>query len=218
MNTTITSITDVIANSNPLVVAVVGGIATIIIYTIQEFISKFSIEPIRELSIERQNICYNLIFYANKYTDPGTLSSTEKSKVKTILRDSATNIISKSNAIPWYRLFSLLRIVPSKKEIFKSSSELIGISNSLNAGSEVRNSEARAKIEKLLKIPTQNTCSERMKKKISGSYLANFGFSIIAGIIVAFNFKGVRTEWDYITYFIFSVLAIGLIIFGAKKE
>jgi hypothetical protein len=143
-----------------LTTSIIGGFAAIFIavtiYTIQQFVSKLSIEPIRNLSEIRHDICYNLIFYANRYTSPSTMSIGEKNELGEKLRDSATKIVSKSNVIPWYKFFSFLKIVPSKKNIYLASAELIGISNSLREGHEITNSESRKRVEKYLNIPSKD--------------------------------------------------------------
>lgn len=138
-----------------IITSIIGVIVAVIIFIIQQFLSKFSIEFVHNLSKLRENICYNLIYYANRYTCPSTMKDNEKDELQKILRESATQLVSKSNIIPWYRFLSLLRLVPSKNNIYKASTELIGLSNSLFEGKELENVERRDKVEKYLNIPSK---------------------------------------------------------------
>jgi len=49
---------------------------------------------------------------------------------KQILRQQASRLMGTTNAIPMYSLWSVFRIVPSRKDIIKASTDLIGLSNS----------------------------------------------------------------------------------------
>ncbi len=131
-------------------------IGSVLVYTIGQLVSKFFIDPIQNLAKCIENVSNALVFYANIYTNPGTGARDELDKIQLILREHASTLIARSNAIYWYRLFALLNIVPEKDNIEEASANLIGISNCIHSGDGVINAGRKDKISKALRFSIGN--------------------------------------------------------------
>jgi len=135
---------------------IIGGI---IIYIGGQIISKFFIEPIHTQKKIIGEIDDALGFYANVYCNPGVLPKKKMDEASNRFRQLATLLRSKAYLIPWYNLFVRIRIVLKSESIKNTSSELIGLSNSIHRESiegleslGILNSKRADKIRELLKL------------------------------------------------------------------
>ena len=131
------------------VLTILGGVS---IYVIGQIVMKFLIEPVHELLHEIGRIGYILIRFANVYTNTGLGKRHQVANRN--LRMHSSLLRSKTHLIKWHCLFSMVRVVPSKEDIQKASSLLIGISNLTPRNSHdcVTNLRKQQQIEELLKL------------------------------------------------------------------
>ena len=71
---------------------------------------------------------------------------------KSDIRKLASRLRSRAVAIPCYRFFSLIRLVPDQENISKASGALIGISNSIDGYHGRENKERSDEIVKALSL------------------------------------------------------------------
>jgi hypothetical protein len=137
---------------------VAGGI---VILVFGQIIVKFLIEPLHEQAKLIGEIANSLIFYANvgaptepyyyaqlkeaaKLDEPIRKLAVEryeqiiKNEWKKAddaaqnLREQASQLMGRTHAIPLYRLWQFLRVVPRIEDVLESSSQLIGMANSVH--------------------------------------------------------------------------------------
>lgn len=129
----------------------IGGV---LIYVSGRVIEKFFIEPVHEYKKTIGNIADNLIYYANIYSNPSVASNESKNETSNALRRLAAELTSRTHSIPFYTIFSAIKVIPKYSNSISASSSLIGLSNSLNETDFNFINEKRSKIEKCLNIKT----------------------------------------------------------------
>jgi len=107
---------------------IVGGI---FVYSIGRIIEKFLIEPLYEYRKTIGLITDNSIFYANTYSNPTVSSKEDKDEASKTLRRLSSELTSRMYLIPFYKCFSLFKIIPNYSSSINASSSLIGLSNAL---------------------------------------------------------------------------------------
>lgn len=131
---------------------ILGGIS---VFVVGQIVSKFLIEPIHEQSKIIGKIADSLIFYANLYSNPGSnIPREESDEASRTIRQQASQLMAKSHAVRWYRLWQFFRVVPRYDDIVEASKNLIGLSNSFRHGEAIQNDKRRREIERLLGIRT----------------------------------------------------------------
>lgn len=127
----------------------IGGVT---IFTTGRIIEKFYIEPIHNFRSTVGEIAFSLIYYANIYSNASIGDPKIANEALDTLRKLASDLSSKSNSIPCYYLFSLLRIVPRLSDSKTACSNLIGLSNSYTGIDPKEIHERRTIVQKALKI------------------------------------------------------------------
>lgn len=121
-------------------------------------IKRFFVESICRLRSLISEIADSLAFYAPVYSNPsGVIDYQGKSYEATQkFQRQATQLMAGAHAIPWYPLWSFLRVVQAKRKIEDASKELIGLSNTVHQGPLLnygtQTDAQRKRIEKLLGI------------------------------------------------------------------
>lgn len=139
-----------------IVLTAVSGVA---VFVIGQLVAKFVIDPIQEQKKLIGEIAATIILYSNVgsgiekdyYDHMTSLANSDRAgkeididrykelikaergrsdEAARVLRRQATELLSKTHAIPFYRLLSRLRQVPKLDDILAVSSQLIGMSNS----------------------------------------------------------------------------------------
>ncbi|KKP67079.1 MAG: hypothetical protein UR68_C0014G0008 [Candidatus Roizmanbacteria bacterium GW2011_GWA2_35_19] len=133
-------------------ITIIGGV---IIFTMQQIISKFFVETIYRQSEIISDISDALVYYAREYSSPGLLSKELQDQAHNKFRQLASLLKARSYMIKWYGFLSFFSIIPNLNNIEEASSNLIGLSNSLfNKSDGVENHNRVVKIKKLLGIPS----------------------------------------------------------------
>jgi hypothetical protein len=130
---------------------VIGGI---LVFVVGQIIAKFFIEPMHEQFRLIGEIANSLIFYANVYSNPGSGKPDKMDEASKMLRQQASQLMARTHAIRWYKLWQFLRIVPKYVDVIEASRNLIGPSNSIHQGNPMVNNDMRKGIEKRLRIKT----------------------------------------------------------------
>ena len=135
---------------------IIGGI---VIYTSGQIISRFIIDPIHEQKRIIGEIADALIYYANVYNTPGMWSDEKMDLVREKFRQLATLLQSKTHLVPFYCFFVKYKMVTNAKAIYKSSENLILLSNSVHNPPNViagntgqQNNQVAEEIKKLLNL------------------------------------------------------------------
>jgi hypothetical protein len=126
---------------------------SVIVLVTGQVIIRFFIDPIIELRKMIGEVADTIIFYANIYANPGLPSEEDCSQASEALRQKASLLRARAKAVPAYGFFSLLRIVPSQKQISEASKNLIGLSNSVRRGDPMVNYDRQQKIREALGLP-----------------------------------------------------------------
>lgn len=109
--------------------------AGVSIFVFGQIISKFIIDPIQKQKEILGKISYALSFYGNRFPfmdDKGKIINIDElNKSSEEIRSLASDIRATRYSIPFYNLFSSIKIVPNANAIKETSTSLIGWSNSL---------------------------------------------------------------------------------------
>ena len=136
-------------------ITISGGI---IVYVIGRLLVVLFVEPVHRLRSLIGEIADSLFFYAPVYSNPsGVINYQGKADEATeIFRLQASQLMAGAYAIPWYPLWSFLRLVVIKKRVEDASKELTGLSNLVRSGPAtnygLQAGALRGKIEELLGI------------------------------------------------------------------
>lgn len=138
------------------VVTIIGGVC---IFVIGQLLSKFIIEPIYEQRNAIGAIADALIFYSRLYVNPGPIRDKELGTIKVLpeqteaedaLRQHASKLMARTQAIPLYRLWAKLKLVRSKENILEAHKNLIYLSNSIVQRDRKENKMSRTNIVQAL--------------------------------------------------------------------
>jgi len=152
---------------------IISGVA---VFILGEIIVRFFLTPVHKFKELKGEIASILLFHANNYGQEyknlsdilGTEGSDERvineriesakmwnndlSKASDETRAVAAKLISVAEGIPFYKLISLVKVVPSKVNIIKAKKHLIALSNSFSAGQAVSSADRADDICRILNI------------------------------------------------------------------
>ena len=109
------------------------ALSAVAIFVIGQIIVKFFIEPIHEQAKLIGEIAFSLVFYANVLDGGGLVKNEYLDEASRVLRQHASQLRARTNAIPWYPIWQFLRLVPDRANAVRASTHLIGLSNALYA-------------------------------------------------------------------------------------
>jgi len=104
----------------------------LLVYIIGQILSKFYIDPANELLKCIGEVENKLFFYADKISNPGVCKEDLIDEASKNIRALSSKLVSKTSLVRAYSSFKIIGYIPSKEDINVASSELIGLSNSLN--------------------------------------------------------------------------------------
>lgn len=119
--------------------------------------AQFAVKPISEIRTTREAIAKSLVLFANADTMVNVTGSedarTKEARGK--YRELASTLIAQANSIPFYGVWSCLRIIPTFEDIEKARANLIGLSNAVGVqGQSLDNSRRQENIERALRLRT----------------------------------------------------------------
>lgn len=145
---------------NRFIISSITVIMGVLVFVVERFVEKFCIEPIHSQKQIIGEISNDLIFYANKYSNPLDKLNPDYNEASDNFRRLSSLLSSKTSIIPYYQIFESLHLVLPKNDIQNSVRLLIGLSNSFytygadeNGNRGMRNVNNANTIRRLLKIP-----------------------------------------------------------------
>ena len=134
------------------VLTIIGGV---LIFVIGQLLLKVFVNPFQELRAIKGSIVDSLNYYAKFYSNPGMIAQDDRQKTSDVLRKLGSELMAKTAVLPYYRFWSLLRVVPKLSDISKAHRNLIGLSNGLSAGDAHDNNKFAQKIKEALHLPKE---------------------------------------------------------------
>ncbi|MBU5211044.1 hypothetical protein [Heyndrickxia oleronia] len=131
----------------------------LLLFISSQYFLKCVLEPIMEVRKTIGEISYQIIMYANRFSNVADMNAlsdnTVGPEIRAIgkeVRSLSARLVGNVQIVPMYRFFSILRFVPSRKRINAARAHLIGLSNSLVAYSESRNEYNKNNLESMKEI------------------------------------------------------------------
>lgn len=119
-------------HSNSVLAMVFTIVSGVLVFVICEYMKEIWLYPLQEYKKLKQKVSYVLTYYANIYCnviDRANENEENVSKYNVIsdkIRDLASELRAFAETLSWLKVG-----IPSKETIYKASSNLIGLSNSL---------------------------------------------------------------------------------------
>jgi hypothetical protein len=129
------------------------------------FIFKPFVGSVKEIKQEIRDTKKNLLFHARQISNPGMMAVNVVEEAETALRNNAANLTVLIEDVKCQKFLTFMSIIPSREKILSSSTELIGLSNSMDKNkhnyqynvSDIWNAKKAEKITKLLTL-NSNFC------------------------------------------------------------
>ena len=109
------------------VATIIGGVFVLVM---GQIVIKFLIEPYQEYRKLLAEIVEILTFHGN--VTARLMKPEDVSEARKVFRQKASRLRAITYTIPFYTLFVIFRLVPSRKTVEKAAGNLIGISNMLS--------------------------------------------------------------------------------------
>lgn len=131
----------------------------VLVFVLGQLVLGFLVQPIQEQRKLIGEIADGLIFYGNIYGNPERGVSKRGEEAANRLRQLSTLLLSRTELIPLYGVFSVVRFVRPGEAIGKAARGLMGLSNNINLapdadvhGAGVQNDRWRKDIVEALKL------------------------------------------------------------------
>ena len=109
------------------VITIIGGVT---IFVFGQVFLKFFIEPIHQLLGHIGEITHLLVYYSDVFLSRGDFNTPDQARnASQDFRKAGSELLAKSHVIHCYGLWSILKVLPKKDNIFYAHIELIGLSN-----------------------------------------------------------------------------------------
>lgn len=99
-----------------------------VVFVVGQFLLKLVVEPVQEQHRSIGGITHALLYYANVYEKFSPEQAVEAARV---YRDLAAALRIGVSVIPFYGLLATSRLVVPEEKVWKASTALIGLSNSI---------------------------------------------------------------------------------------
>lgn len=134
---------------------IIGGV---VVFSLSQIVQKFLVEPVHEQAKVIGEIFFGLVYYADRYANPGTGRPEAMTETVDTFRRYASRLEGTTHAVRCYRLFECLGLAPSREGVDKAVGDLIRISNSIHTGNGRENGHDADSVKKLLSVPNRKTC------------------------------------------------------------
>ena len=132
------------------VITIFCGVA---IFVLGQIFLIFFIEPIHQLRAHIGKIAHLLIYHSDVFLSVAELnSSCQTQNASQDFKKAGSELLEKSHVIHCYWLWSILRIIPKKDNIFYAHRELIGLSHSVLNSNPENNTKRLELIKQYLKL------------------------------------------------------------------
>jgi len=129
---------------------ILGGV---LVFSLSQIVLRFLVEPIHEQAKAIGEIFFGLVYYADRYANPGSGRTEAMTEAADTLRRYASQLEGTTYAVRWYRLFERIGLAPSRERVNEAVGNLIRISNSIHTGNGRENSDDADKVKELLSVP-----------------------------------------------------------------
>lgn len=140
---------------------IIGGV---VVFSLSQIVQKFLVEPVHEQSKVIGEILFGLVYYGDRYANPGTGKPEAMTEAADTIRRYASRLEGTTHAVHSYRLFECIGLAPNRKSVEEAVGNLIRISNSIYTGNGRENSDDADNVKKLLSAPNRKSCLTWMKK------------------------------------------------------
>ncbi len=132
------------------VLTIIGGVT---IFVLGQVFLKFFIEPIHQLLAHIGKIADLLVYHSDVFLSTYELNTPDQARsASQDLRKAGGELLAKNHIIHWHKLWSILRILPKKDDIFHAHIELIGLSNGVLKSDPTRNTKRLGLIKQYLRL------------------------------------------------------------------
>jgi uncharacterized membrane protein (DUF485 family) len=196
--------------SEEIVVSLLTIFGAVLVLVFGQIFIHFVVKPVNKLRMLLGKIKYNLIFYANRYTNLNILTEQQKDEVRTVFRSNAAQLSEFQNSIVLHSVWSWFGLIPNSGKIQDSITDLIFLSNSLEDSSLNRqNQETRSRLEERLFLRKRKDIS--LEKIAFAVGILSVGLSYILFALdnefLGTPIEGTPVPW---TAFLMGVLMMGL--------
>lgn len=133
--------------------AIIGFLSVVLATVIGSAITSLIISPLIEMRNLTTRVEKDLTTHRNIITNPdGSTKESRIDKANMTLRKDASELTAKADAVPAYRLWSSMQLVPPRENVKQAHEKLIFLSNSLSSGDSLENDSKIKEIEDLLNI------------------------------------------------------------------
>lgn len=108
---------------------IVGGVSILLL---GQLALRLFIDPINKQAELIGEIAHSLTYYANIYGNSNISDSKDRIEASNTLRRQASQLRASAWTIRWYSLWQTFGFIPRKDDVLKASSNIIGLSNSMN--------------------------------------------------------------------------------------
>ncbi len=132
------------------VITIIGGVT---IFVLGQVFLKFFIEPIHQLRAHIGKITHLLIYHSDVFLSIGELNALDQTRnASQDFRKAGSELLARSHVIHWYGLWSILKILPKKDDIFHAHIEVIGLSNGVLNSVPKHNTKRLESIKRYLSL------------------------------------------------------------------
>jgi hypothetical protein len=130
---------------------ILGGVS---VYVIGQLLTKLFLEPVHELRLHVGQVADALLYFANIYynANSNVVSGEERAEASRALRRTAAELVAHGQAVLWFSPFTVLRLIPSWRDIRDARRALMGLSNSFGNTNMREIDDLRRKVEKALRM------------------------------------------------------------------
>jgi len=143
---------DVAELSKAMLTAILTIFGGVIVFATGQFIEKFFVAPLDRFRRTLGDLAFNMIYFANIYTNPSNNVDETRLALLHKLRNLAARLISDSYAINGYWVLSLFKFIPPRKQVNEAANKLIMLSNSISDGDVLAIDQWRKDISSLLRL------------------------------------------------------------------
>ncbi|MEX5283773.1 hypothetical protein [Nitrospira tepida] len=134
---------------------IIGGV---VVFSLSQIVQRFLVEPVHEQAKVIGEIFFGLVYYADRYANPGTGKMEAMTEVADTMRRYASRLAGTTHAVRCYRLFECFGLAPNREAVDQAVHKLIRISNSVHTGNGRENSADADNVRKLLSESTRKSC------------------------------------------------------------
>lgn len=133
-----------------------GILSGVLVILIGQIPIQFVLGPMYEQRVAIRSIDEVLMRYAGAISNPGAPLQEYMDEASEAVREAACALQAKTNGVPFYGFFALLRLAPAREDVRRAHHALIGLSNSIHK--DLGDNRARVKeVREALRISSDRS-------------------------------------------------------------